>query len=252
MIEISHVSKRLSGSLVLDDISLTLPTEGLTALIGPNGAGKSTLLSLIARLDRPDQGVIRVGGLDVQNTPSRKLARVLAILRQETTLVARLRVRELVGYGRFAHCDGRLGASDHAAVSRALAATQIKDLAERFVDTLSGGQRARAFLAMILAQDTPYLLLDEPLAALDMAHARAMMRLLAQLAHQERRAVVVVLHDINFAAAHADHIVALKEGQMFAQGSAAQVIRPEVLEPLYGMDLPVAQIEGRAVVLPYA
>lgn len=251
MITASNLTKSYGGTPVLQDVSISLPRGGVTALIGPNGAGKSTLLSLIARLAAPDAGQVTVDGLDVARTPSAVLAKKLAILRQENHLVARLTVRELVGFGRFPHSRGRLTPADHAAIDSALTYLDLRPLEARFLDQLSGGQRQRAFVAMVLAQETDYLLLDEPLNNLDMKHAQAMMRLLRAAADDLGKTVVVVLHDINFASVHADRIVALRDGRIFATGTPAEIVSPEVLRDLYAMEMAVEEIGGRRIALYY-
>ena len=252
MIRIENLSKSYGSARVLSDVTLDLPKGGITSLIGPNGAGKSTLLSLIARLIPPNTGRITVDGMDVARAPSADLARRLAILRQENHLVARLTVRELVGFGRFPHSAGRLTPADHAAIDRALDYLDLQPLASRFIDQLSGGQRQRAFVAMVLAQDTDYLLLDEPLNNLDMKHAHAMMRLLNRAAHDLGKSVLVVLHDINFASCHSDRIVAMREGRIFASGTPAEIVTPDTLRDLYEMEIAVHMIEGRRIALFYA
>lgn len=251
MIRIENLSKSYGPAQVLRDVTLDLPRGGVTALIGPNGAGKSTLLSLIARLIPPDAGRITVDGLDVARAPAAELARRLAILRQENQLVARLTVRELVGFGRFPHSAGRLTQADRAAIDRALDYLELQPLAGRFVDQLSGGQRQRAFVAMVLAQDTDYLLLDEPLNNLDMKHAQAMMRLLGRAAHDLGKTVLVVLHDINFASCHSDRIVAMREGRIFAAGTPAEIVAPDPLRDLYEMEIAVREIDGQRIALFY-
>ena len=251
MIEIRNVSKSYGRTTVLHDVSLVLPKGGVTALIGPNGAGKSTLLSIMARLVAPDTGSVSVDGMDVTTTPSGDLARKLAILRQENHLVARLTVRELVAFGRFPHSKGRLTEPDRAAIQRALDYLDLGPLAERFIDQLSGGQRQRAFVAMVLAQDTDYVLLDEPLNNLDMKHARGMMRLLAQAARDLGKTIIVVLHDINFASCYADRIVAMLDGKVFATGAVDQIVTPDTLSRLYDMDIPVQEIAGHRMALYY-
>ena len=251
MIRVENVSKSYGPARVLSDVTLDLPKGGITSLIGPNGAGKSTLLSLIARLIPPNTGRITVDGMDVARAPSADLARRLAILRQENHLVARLTVRELVGFGRFPHSAGRLTPADHAAIDRALDYLDLQPLASRFIDQLSGGQRQRAFVAMVLAQDTDYLLLDEPLNNLDMKHAHAMMRLLNRAAHDLGKSVLVVLHDINFASCHSDRIVAMRDGRIFASGTPAEIVAPAPLRDLYDMDIAVREIEGQRIALFY-
>ncbi len=190
-------------------------------------------------------------GLDVTRAPGPVLARRLAILRQENHLVARLTVRELVGFGRFPHSAGRLTPQDRAAIDRALDYLELAPLADRFIDQLSGGQRQRAFVAMVLAQDTDYLLLDEPLNNLDMKHAQAMMRLLASAARELGKTVIVVMHDINFASCHSDRIVAMRQGRIFAAGTPAQIVTPDLLGALYEMQIAVREIDGQRIALFY-
>ncbi|MHA3976788.1 iron ABC transporter ATP-binding protein [Halovulum sp. GXIMD14794] len=249
MIEIKGVSHAIDGTPILGGIDITIPKGGITALIGPNGAGKSTLLSLIARLDPVQTGAIRVDGLDVTTTPTARLAKVLAILRQQQVFSSRLTVRQLVGFGRFPHSRGRLTCEDHRKVEAALSALRLEDLADRFLDTLSGGQRQRALVAMSFAQETDYLLLDEPLNNLDMAHARALMEQLRELADRHGRTVVIVLHEVNYAAAHADRIVAMQNGRIAAEGTPARVLTGPQLSAIFGTEVAVHEIGGRRVAL---
>lgn len=249
MIEIRNVSHRIGGATILDNISTRLPSGALTALIGPNGAGKSTLLNLIARLVRLQQGCISVDGLDLARTASRDLALRLAVLAQQTTIGSRLRVRELVGFGRWPHHQGRPGALDEAAVEAALDAFDLAPLAQRFLDELSGGQCQRAFVAMTFAQGTDWLLLDEPLNNLDMAHARALLARLRKLVSSGGKSVVLVVHEVNYAAAWADHIVAMRDGRILAEGPPLEVLTPVILRDLFGMDITVAEHGGRPLVL---
>jgi iron complex transport system ATP-binding protein len=244
MIEIEHLSKRYGSYVAVDDVSLRLARGSLTALIGPNGAGKSTLLAMLARLTPPDAGRVLLDGLDVQRTPDAVLARRLAILRQDNAMSMRLTVRELVGFGRYPHCRGRPGPQDEAQVERALRELDLLGLAERYLDQLSGGQRQRAHVAMTLAQDTDHLLLDEPLNNLDLRHAQEMMRLTRRLVDEFGKTVVVVLHDINFAACWADHVVAMREGRVVQDGSPQQVMQPEVLRDVYGLAMEVVAHRG--------
>ena len=249
MIRIENVSFSHRATPILHDINLDIARGGVVALVGPNGAGKSTLLSLVARLQTLQAGAISVDGLPVGTTPGRQLAKVLAILRQDTAVASRLTVRELVGFGRFPHGRGRLTAEDHAIVDAALARFDLGELAGRFIETLSGGQRQRALVAMAFAQDTDYLLLDEPLNNLDMYHARALMRALRAVADEGGRTVVVVLHDINQASAHADRIVAMKGGRILADGAPAGILTPDMLETVFGLRAPVETIGGKPFVL---
>ena len=249
MIEIEGVQHRIGPARILSDIALRLPQGKLTALIGPNGAGKSTLLRLIARLEPLQGGRIRVEGQDITTTPTEALARSMAIMVQHNSLASRLRVRELVGFGRWPHHQGRPRSADRAAVEGALDAFGLRPLAERFMDELSGGQAQRAFLAMTFAQDTGWLLLDEPLNNLDVAHARALMARLARLVRETGRSVVTVVHEVNYAAAWADHVVAMKDGRIVAEGPAEEVLTESLLSSLYDTPVEVSRHDGRPLVL---
>lgn len=249
MIRIENVSFKYRATPILQDVSLNIPKGGVVALIGPNGAGKSTLLSLVARLQTLQTGAISVDGLPVNTTPGRDLARVLAILRQDTTIASRLRVRELVGFGRFPHGRGRLNDEDRAIVDAAIAQFDLTDLADRFIETLSGGQRQRALVAMAFAQGTDYLLLDEPLNNLDMYYARALMRSLRAAADANGKTIIIVLHDINQASAHADRIVAMKGGRIIADGTPAEILNSETLDTVFGFRMRVETIEGKTFAL---
>lgn len=251
MIEVAGVTKRYGTTTVLDDVSLSIPRGGITSLIGANGAGKSTLLGIISRLVRPDAGRVVVDGMDVVTTPSDQLARRLAILRQDNHLTVRLTVRELVTFGRFPHSRGRPDSHDLAKVDEALAYLELQDLADRHLDTLSGGQRQRAFVAMVLCQDTDYVLLDEPLNNLDLRHAVEMMRLLGRIARELDRTVVIVLHDVNVASFHSDRIVALRDGRLVAEGPPAQIVRPGPLAEVFDMHIPVHDIDGSPVAVHF-
>lgn len=250
-IELRGVEKRYGGRHVLGPINLTIEPGGVTALIGPNGAGKSTMLTIIGRLLDADSGRVTVGGLDVRVARSRDLARIVSILRQENHFVARLTVRQLVAFGRFPHSAGRLTADDERAIRAAIAFLDLAGMEDRFIDELSGGQRQRAFVAMVLAQDTDYVLLDEPLAGLDMRHGVAMMGQVRAAADALGKTVVVVIHDINFAAAYADRIVALAEGRVVAEGTPEEIVTSEVLQRVFDTPVEVIEHAGRRVAVYY-
>lgn len=252
MIEIENVSFRHGETPILNNLSLTLPKGGVTALIGPNGAGKSTLFALMARLLPLQSGCIRFDGLDVGSTPSPVLARKLAILRQDSSVATRLSVSDLIGFGRYPHHLGRPAEKDLAMVEAALEEFGLVDMADRFVDQLSGGQRQRALVAMAFAQDTDYLLLDEPLNNLDMYFARDLMRHLGKMAGEHGKTVVIVLHEINYAAAHADRIVALKNGSLVASGPATDIMTTDCLKEVFGMDVKIETLQGQRIALHHA
>ncbi|MGJ0203119.1 ATP-binding cassette domain-containing protein [Leucobacter sp. gxy201] len=250
-IALAGVEKVYSGRPVLGPVDLTIERGGVTALIGPNGAGKSTMLTIIGRLLEPDSGRVTVGGLDVRSAKSKDLARVVSILKQENHFMARLTVRQLVAFGRFPHSAGRLTETDERAIHAAIAFLDLAGLEHRFIDELSGGQRQRAFVAMVLAQDTDYVLLDEPLTGLDMRHGVAMMGQVRAAADALGKTVVLVIHDVNFAAAYADRIVALAEGRVVASGTPEEIITSEVLERVFETPVDVVEHAGRRVAIYY-
>ncbi|MDO4605918.1 MAG: ATP-binding cassette domain-containing protein [Bowdeniella nasicola] len=249
MIELTEVRRDYSSEVRIGPVDVQIPAGGITALVGPNGAGKSTLLTMIGRLMAMDGGTISVGGHDVAATPSKTLARIVSILRQENSYVTRLTVRQLVGFGRFPYTQGRLTADDDAIITRCIDFLDLTALAGRYLDELSGGQRQRAYVAMILAQDTDYVLLDEPLNNLDMQHSVVMMQHLRRAASELGRTIVIVLHDINFAAAYADHICAIKDGQVVEFGPPEQIMTAEVLTRVF--NTPVQIIDGPRGPLAY-
>ena len=239
MISLTDVTMTYGDLTVLGPVTLDIPAGGVTALVGPNGAGKSTLLTIVGRLATATSGRVTVAGNDVTTTPGRTLAKIVSILRQENHFVTRLTVRELVGFGRFPHSQGRLTADDHAKVDEAIAFLDLTALSGRYLDQLSGGQRQRAYVAMVLAQDTDYILLDEPLNNLDMKHAVAMMGQLRRAADELGKTIVLVVHDINFAAAYADRIVALSEGRVVHVGTPSDLMTSDTLEEVFGTPVEV-------------
>lgn len=242
MIRLSNVLKRYSGGVEIGPVSIDIPAGGIVALVGPNGAGKSTVLTIIGRLLTPDCGTVEVGGLDVHRTPSRQVARTVSILRQENHFVTRLTVRQLVGFGRYPYSGGRLTQHDEDKISEAIDFLDLTGLEQRFLDQLSGGQRQRAYVAMVLAQDTDYLLLDEPLNNLDAQHSVQMMQQLRRAADELGRTIVIVLHDINFAAAYSDYIIAMENGRIAVHGTPDEIIRDEVLTSVF--HTPVTVVDG--------
>ncbi|MDT2612891.1 iron ABC transporter ATP-binding protein [Enterococcus dongliensis] len=245
MIDIKDVSKNYGIKNVLSEICLPIKKGQLTAFIGPNGAGKSTLLSMISRLITIDVGQIYLDHHEVKAWRSGELAKKLAILKQSNGVNLRITVRELVSFGRFPYSKGRLTAEDQTQIDYALEKLGLMDMAEERIDTLSGGQLQRAYIAMILAQDTDYILLDEPLNNLDMNHAVHLMQTLRQLVEEEHKTILLVIHDINFAASYADEIVAMKAGQLFAHGTTNEMIQPQILNALYDMDIKICELEGK-------
>lgn len=247
MINLTEVLKQYSSEVAIGPVDLTIAEGGITALVGPNGAGKSTLLTMIGRLLGMDAGAIEIAGYDVTKTKSKDLARIVSILRQENHFITRLTVRQLVGFGRFPHSKGRLTVEDEKAISQAIDFMKLADLENRYLDQLSGGQRQRAYVAMVLAQDTDYVLLDEPLNNLDVSHSHAMLQTLRRAADELGKTIVIVVHDINYASCWADQIVAMKDGKVRAIGTPAEIVQRDLLREVFDLDIEVAEFRGRRI-----
>ena len=243
--EINQVTKQYGAKKVVQDVDYEVKKGKLTAFIGPNGAGKSTLLSMMSRLIDKDQGMIYLDGEEVKAWNQQELAKKLSILKQANGVQLKLTVRELVAFGRFPHSKGRLTSEDNEKITKALTFLGLLDLEDETIDTLSGGQLQRAYIAMVLAQDTDYIFLDEPLNNLDMNHAVQLMKTIRQLVDEKEKTVVIVLHDINFAASYADEIVAMKNGKIFKTGTTDEMITKEILDELYDMSIKVCELEGK-------
>lgn len=252
MIEIRNVCKSYGAKQVLRNVSVTLPEGKISAFIGSNGAGKSTLLSLASRLLTKSSGEVLVDGKRLEDWDNRELAKRLAVLRQSNFMNIRLTVEELVSFGRFPYSQGRLDDDDRAMVDRALAYMGLENIRGRFLDELSGGQRQMAFIAMVIAQDTRYVLLDEPLNNLDIKHSVRMMRMLRRLVDEMGKTVVIVIHDINFVSCHADYVVALRDGELVRVGDTPDIIQTDVLSEIYGVKMDIQEIGGNKICLYYA
>ena len=253
MIKLNSISHHIGKQKILHDITLSLPTAQVIALIGPNGAGKSTLFSVMARLQPLQAGQVSFAvdneERDIVSCQARTLAKTVAMLGQDNHVQGRLRVHELLMFGRYPYHQGQPTAEDQQKVQEILERFELEPLAERFLSTLSGGQRQRVLIAMIVCQDTPYLLLDEPLNNLDMYHAGRLMRELRTLSHSQQKTVVIVLHDINQAAQFADTVVTMKAGEVMAVGRPADVITQETMKDLYNVDVTVLNHQGRPVIV---
>ncbi len=243
MIAVNDLHKAYGTRSVLSGVSARFPARQLSSLIGPNGAGKTTLLMMIARLLAPTRGEILLEGRSVAGMRATDYARRVATLRQSPDFNLRLTVDELVAFGRFPHSRGALTHEDHRAIDEAISFLSLESLRGAYLDELSGGQRQMAFLAMTIAQQTDCLLLDEPLSNLDIKHAVQIMRALRRLCDEHGRTVILVVHDINFAANYSDHIVAMKGGAVHCAGTVAQVVTEARLQALYGLDFEVTHSE---------
>ncbi|MFG3258215.1 ABC transporter ATP-binding protein [Streptomyces sp. NPDC048172] len=243
------------GHLAVDGVDLSVPAGQVVAIVGPNGCGKSTLLRTIARLHQPESGAVRVGDEDVWQLRPRDAARRIALLPQSPQAPEAITVAGLVRYGRHPHQGlfRQWSKEDEDAVTEALDATGTAGLAGHRLDHLSGGQRQRCWLAMVLAQHTPIVLLDEPTSALDLGHAVEVLALVREVA-SSGRTVVMVLHDLASAARYADTLVAMNSGVVVARGPAREVIAPALVKELYGVDADIlsSPSDGSPVVVPHA
>ncbi|WP_455478058.1 iron ABC transporter ATP-binding protein [Bartonella sp. B10] len=251
MIEIDHLSKAYGARLIIDNLCLHLPKGGIISLIGPNGSGKSTLLMMIRRLLSGHEGTINIDGFDIYTIPDNILAQKLSLLRQDNPLSIRLTVHDLVSFGRYPYSKGRYNNEDKQFIDSALRYLGLQDLKNRFLDELSGGQRQRAFIAMVICQDTDYLLLDEPLNNLDMKHSVSMMKQLRRTADELKKTILIVMHDINFASSYSDMIVALKNGKAAYCGTPQEIMQPEILQEIYDVDIQIQTINGVPIALYY-
>ncbi|QIB69705.1 ATP-binding cassette domain-containing protein [Aminipila butyrica] len=233
MINILNARKMYTDEVKIGPLNIQIPKAGLTSLIGPNGAGKSTALLMIGRLLNMDEGQIKVANMDVSESKSEDLAKILTILRQENHFVTRLTVRQLAGFGRFPHSKGRLTKADELIISKYIDFLDLTDLENRYLDELSGGQRQRAYVAMVLCQETEYVLLDEPLNNLDVARSVQMMKHLRHVANEFGRTILAVIHDINFAAKYSDRICVMKDGQVAAFGTVDDIMNPKLLTDIF-------------------
>lgn len=241
MIKIDNVNKSYSDKVKIGPLNLDIPKAGLTSLIGPNGAGKSTTLLMIGRLLDMDNGHIQVANMDISESKSCDLAKIVTILRQENHFITRLTVRQLVGFGRFPYSKGRLSKKDEAAISKYIDFLGLTDLENRYLDQLSGGQRQRAYVAMVLCQETEYVLLDEPLNNLDVARSVQMMEHLRHAADEFGRTILTVMHDINFAAKYSDRICAMKDGQIAAFGTVEEIMDSDILTEIFDTNIDIIQ-----------
>ena len=249
--QIKNLTKHYGDSTVVDDVSFEIPRGKVVSLIGPNGAGKSTVMGMISRLVQPDGGSVELDGHDLRTWKSKELSRRLAILTQTNNVQMKLTVRELVSFGRFPYSGNHLTAEDERQVDKAIAYMELGDYQDRFIDELSGGQRQRAFIAMVIAQDTEYVLLDEPTNNLDIYHATRLMKTVRRLCDELGKTVVLVLHEINYAAFYSDVICAFVDGHIAALGSVEEVMTPEVLAGIYGVDFKIMQVEGKPLSIYY-
>lgn len=245
MIVIDKLTKAFGSNKVVDGADTQFEKGKVTSIIGPNGAGKSTLLSMASRLTERDGGSVMIDCKEIAEWDTKELAKKLAVLRQANTITMRFTVKELVSFGRFPYSKGNLSKDDHVIIEQAIDYLDLKEIQDKFLDELSGGQRQLAFIAMVIAQDTDYVFLDEPLNNLDIKHSLQIMKVVQRLAHDMNKAMVVVIHDINFAACYSDKILALKKGKVVATGKVEEVIQASTLEDIYEAPFNIIELNGK-------
>lgn len=247
MIQVENLVKMYGKKKVIDDVSLNIEKGKITSFIGPNGAGKSTVLSMISRIMSKDEGKVLIDDLEVEKYDSKELSKKISILKQSNNINVRLTIREIVSFGRYPYCEGRLKDEDIKYIDEAIEYMELKDIENKYLDELSGGQRQRAYIAMVIAQNTEYILLDEPLNNLDMKHSVAMMKVLRKLVDELNKTVVIVLHDINFASVYSDNIVILKNGRVIKDDMTENIINKEILESVYEIDFDIKNINDNKI-----
>lgn len=249
--QVKALTKKYSGTPVVDGVHLEIPKGKVLSMIGPNGAGKSTVLNMISRLIARDSGEIDFQGKDISRWKSRELSQRLAILTQTNHISMKLTVRELVAFGRFPYSGGRLTSEDRRIIDQAIDYMELGEFEGRFLDELSGGQRQRAYIAMVIAQDTEYILLDEPTNNLDIYHATNMMKIVRRLCDELGKTVILVLHDINYAAFYSDYICAFAGGKIAKFGTVEEVMTKELLSQLYQVDFQIIPVDGKPLSIYY-
>lgn len=248
---IVDLNKKYDGKKVVNSVSFEIPKGKVLSLIGPNGAGKSTVMGMISRLIAKDSGVINFEEKDLAKWKSKELAKKLAILTQHNNIQMKLTVRELVAFGRFPYSGNRLTKEDNEMIDKAIAYMELQEFEDCFIDELSGGQRQRAYIAMVIAQDTEYVLLDEPTNNLDIYHASNMMRIVRRLCNELGKTVILVLHEINYAAFYSDYVCALVNGKIAKFGTVEEVINEETLTEIYKVDFEIIYVDGKPLSVFY-
>ena len=249
--QIKDVTKKYNGKPVVDAVNLEIPKGKVISFIGPNGAGKSTVMGIISRLIAMDSGLVSFDGTELEKWKSKELSKRLAILTQSNNIQMKLTVRELVAFGRFPYSGNRTTKEDEEIIEQAIAYMELEEFRDRFIDELSGGQRQRALIAMVIAQDTDYILLDEPTNNLDIYHATNMMKIVRRLCDELGKTIILVLHEINYAAFYSDYICAFVDGKVAKFGTVKEVMTKETLSKIYKVDFEILEIEGKPLSIYY-
>lgn len=248
---IINLKKSYGGNPVVNGVSFDIPKGKVISMIGPNGAGKSTVLNMISRLIAKDGGEIEFQGKSLSKWKSKELSKHLAILTQSNNIQMKLTVRELVTFGRFPYSGSHITEEDQEIINKAIAYMELGEFENQFLDELSGGQRQRAYIAMVIAQDTDYILLDEPTNNLDIYHATNMMKMIRRLCDELGKTVILVLHEINYASCYSDYICAFVDGKISKFGTVKEVMTKETLSEIYNVDFEIMEIKGKPLSIYY-
>ncbi len=251
MFKINNVNKNYGFQKVLSEINLEIPQNKLTCIIGPNGAGKSTLLNAISRLIKVDKGDILIDSKNLKDWDKKELSKILSIMKQLNNINVRLTIADLVAFGRYPYSEDRLTENDYQKINEALEYTGLSSIKDKYIDELSGGQKQRTYIAMTLAQDTEYILLDEPLNNLDIKHILEVMHLLKKLVEEQNKTIILVVHDINIASTFADYIVAMKNGEIIESGLTEDIINNEILYKIYEINFQIENFKNKKICLYY-
>ena len=251
MVEINALHKSYGNHPVLNGLSLNIEKGKITSFVGANGTGKSTLLSIIARFIKANSGEIFLEGQRIDSIKDFDMAKKVAVLKQTNNTHIKLSIRELVSFGRFPHSKGRLTKEDKDAIDQAIQYLALEEIQYKNIDEVSGGQRQLAFIAMVVAQDTDYILLDEPLNNLDMKHSVQIMKTLRRLVDERNKTIILVIHDINFASCYSDNIVALKNGNVWKHGTVREMINPQNLKEVFDIEFNIQEVNDCKICMYY-
>ena len=240
--------------MIVEGLTLTIPTQAITAIIGPNGCGKSTLLKALARILIPEQGKVEVNEVDIHSQSTKEIARQIGLLPQSPRSPDGITVLDLIQRGRYPHQGifRQWSREDEASVNNALSLTGLTNFSDKPIDELSGGQRQRVWIAMLLAQETPIMLLDEPTPHLDIAHQIEVLDLLKELTRQHNRTIVMVLHDINLAVRYADNLIAMRDGKIKTFGEPHNVVTAQMMHEVFSIQAQILQdpVSGSPLCIP--
>ncbi|NWH09858.1 iron ABC transporter ATP-binding protein [Acholeplasma laidlawii] len=246
MIILENIHQSYGNKEVLKNISLTIPEGKITGIIGPNGAGKTTLFNVISRVIQSKSGKIQIDGVDILDSKM-NLSKQIAVLKQANHFNLKLTSYELISFGRYPHSKGKITKEDKKMIDQMISYLSLEEIKDQHIDTLSGGQLQRVLLAMVLVQDTKYIMLDEPLNNLDMKHGVEMMLLLQKFVDELGKTIVVVMHDINIASTFCEHVVAIKDGEIYFEGPSENLMVEKTLNSIYDSNFCIREVYGKRI-----